>query len=329
MIAFSEDKQAVNLYVDTNCLFIKDPNNADTIQKYSKYLLALLEDPYISNVIAKTPEFIGSFQQSFIKISQLTLITKLIVSTPTKNGFKKLSLSDKPAFDAWIKKTKKPHSSIAFVNLFIWKNTSPIWWKGERAYAPQLILLIENNSSYLDFNAYKKFPDYIYLTKGLIDLQGNKYKHKRSAYNHFTKHYKFQYLPYKPAMKNDCLKLFSKWAKERKTKFNDPYYCGMIKDSFTAHKTAIENYKKLGLIGRVIKIKGKLSAYTFGFELTKDTFCILLEVCDLKYKGISEFIFREFCKELAGYKYINTMDDSGLENLRQAKLSYHPITDVS
>ena len=53
-------------------------------------------------------------------------------------------------------------------------------------------------------------------------------------------------------------------------------------------------------------------------------FCVLLEVCDLKFKGISEYIFREFCRGLTDYKYINTMDDSGLENLRISKLSYHP-----
>jgi len=54
-------------------------------------------------------------------------------------------------------------------------------------------------------------------------------------------------------------------------------------------------------------------------------FCVLLEVCDLKFKGISEFIFREFSKEMTQYKHINCMDDSGLENLRISKLSYHPV----
>jgi hypothetical protein len=126
-------------------------------------------------------------------------------------------------------------------------------------------------------------------------------------------------------MKNDCLKLFSKWARSRKQKFQDPYYHKLLEDSFSAHKLAIENFKGLGLTGRVIKIRKKICAYTFGFEITKDMFCVLLEVCDLRFKGISEFIFREFSKEMSQYKYINAMDDSGLENLRISKLSYHPI----
>ena len=125
-------------------------------------------------------------------------------------------------------------------------------------------------------------------------------------------------------MKNDCLKLFSKWARGRKKTFSGLYYHKLLEDSFSAHKLAMENFKELGLTGRVIKIKGKIAAYTFGFEITKDMFCVLLEVCDLKFKGIAEFIFREFAKEMILYKYINTMDDSGLENLRISKLSYHP-----
>ena len=126
-------------------------------------------------------------------------------------------------------------------------------------------------------------------------------------------------------MRNDCFKLFSKWASARKQKFQDLYYHKLLEDSFSAHRLAIENFKVLGLTGRVIKIRNKIVAYTFGFELKEATFCVLLEVCDLKFKGISEFIFRKFCGELTAYKYINTMDDSGLENLASSKLSYHPI----
>jgi len=32
-----------------------------------------------------------------------------------------------------------------------------------------------------------------------------------------------------------------------------------------------------------------------------------------------------FCRDLEPCKYINLMDDSGLENLKKVKLSYHPL----
>jgi len=65
-------------------------------------------------------------------------------------------------------------------------------------------------------------------------------------------------------------------------------------------------------------------AFTFGFKLNKDTFCILYEITDLSIKGLSQFIFRQFCSELKNHRYINIMDDSGLVNLKRVKLSYHP-----
>jgi hypothetical protein len=60
------------------------------------------------------------------------------------------------------------------------------------------------------------------------------------------------------------------------------------------------------------------------YEINKDTFCILYEITDLSVKGLAQFIFKEFATELTGYKYINIMDDSGLENLKKVKLSYQP-----
>jgi hypothetical protein len=43
--------------------------------------------------------------------------------------------------------------------------------------------------------------------------------------------------------------------------------------------------------------------------------------------GLGAFLFREFCREASsrGYPYINTMDDSGLTALAEAKLRYRPV----
>lgn len=83
--------------------------------------------------------------------------------------------------------------------------------------------------------------------------------------------------------------------------------------------------QNLNCIGRIVKVDKEIRAFSFGFKLNAQTFCILYEITDLQVKGLAQFIFREFCREMADYKYINIMDDSGLENLKQVKLSYHPI----
>ena len=332
-IMFDKGREKIILGIDKKCPFSVKAGNEALIKDYFHYLSDLLEKKEVASMIAENPLFIGDFQDDVIQFSYLDTLTKLIINNPEKNGFSGISLKDKGIFDMFFKKIESPDSGKNFINLFIWKEKNPIWWRhahpdtnpDRRSGSGSLEILFEMDSGYIDFNSLKKFPDYIYLREDLAGLKGNKYKHKRASCNYFSKNYKFQYLPYAQGMSSDCLKLFSKWASARKQKFPDLYYHKLLEDSLSAHRLAIENYKALGLTGRVIKIRNKIAAYTFGFELKEDMFCVLLEVCELKFKGIAEFIFREFCKELTNYKYINTMDDSGLENLASSKLSYHPI----
>lgn len=175
----------------------------------------------------------------------------------------------------------------------------------------------------LDFRI--KSYDYLCSRIELAQLKGNKFKSKRAAFNFFTKHYDFEYAPFSTKDKAECLKLYKLWMNSRKGKSRGPIYNYMLQDSQSALKIALDNFPLLGLSGKVVKSKGKIKGFTFGFPLNKDTFCILFEITDLSVKGLPQFIFARFCKELKDYKYINIMDDSGLENLKKVKLSYRPV----
>ncbi len=174
------------------------------------------------------------------------------------------------------------------------------------------------------YASYEKPGDYLYLREDLTGLSGNRYKSKRWAYNYFARNYSAGIQPLSSKDRDAALSLCGNWKQERKEKFSHPLYQKTLEDNSSAQKEAVENFEGLGLSGLSVKIDGKLCAYTFGFKLSPDTFCILSETCDLSYRGISEFIFREFCRGLKGLKYINIMDDSGLENLKKVKLSYCP-----
>jgi len=177
----------------------------------------------------------------------------------------------------------------------------------------------------LGYECKEKFPDYLCKREDLVQLSGNKFKAKRALFNYFIKNYFFQYLNYTLKYKKDCLKLYDYWMKTYKIKNKDPLYQSMLKDSRISLKVVLDNCHHLGLLGRIVKIDNQIKAFTFGYKLNPKIFCILYEITDLSQKGLSQFIFRQFCLELKEYRYINIMDDSGLENLKKVKLSYRPV----
>ena len=176
----------------------------------------------------------------------------------------------------------------------------------------------------LGYLAHEKYPDYLCLRDDLAGLGGNKFKSQRASYNYFIKHYDFDWRQLRLPDSAGCLDLFNSWVEQRKTQSSGDIYCGMLEDSRKVIKDALANYKQLNLEGVVVSGNKKIKAFSFGYKLNDDTFCILYEITDLSIKGLAQFIFRKFSQELKDYKYINIMDDSGLENLRKTKLSYKP-----
>ena len=176
------------------------------------------------------------------------------------------------------------------------------------------------------FHAILKETEYLYETVILSELSGNRFKSKRNAYNAFTERYpSAEFRPYHAADRDACFALYDAWYTARAAQSDDPVYCAMLEDSQSAHRIAIAYAEALGLLGRVVRIDEEIKGYTFGYPLNADTFCVLFEITDIRIKGLAQFIFREFCKELIGtYRWVNAMDDSGLENLKRVKRSYHP-----
>jgi hypothetical protein len=177
----------------------------------------------------------------------------------------------------------------------------------------------------LGYRCRPKYPEYLYLGKDLAGLSGNKFKSQRASYNYCIKHHAVEFLPFAfRRHRQACHKLHDLWIKRRWLRNPDPLYRGMLADSRKCLEVLLKDYRGLGLVGRVACIGKEVSAFTFGFKLSPDTFCILYEITDLTVKGLSQFIFRQFCREQDDCKYVNIMDDSGLENLKRVKNSYRP-----
>lgn len=177
------------------------------------------------------------------------------------------------------------------------------------------------------YRVVAKDPDYLYRTTDLVTLAGDRYKSQRAAYNRFMREHRFAIEPYREADREACLALFRKWSAQKQAAGLDEPGRLLLADAEAAHWEALAAPRELGLIGRVLRVDGEVLAYTFGYERSPSVFCVLLEVADRSLPGLAAVIFREFCCEAAsrGYPFVNTMDDSGLPSLAQAKQAYHPV----
>ncbi len=177
----------------------------------------------------------------------------------------------------------------------------------------------------LGYRVTAKDPDYLYAANEVAELSGDPYKSPRAACNRFVREQAGVLEPYDLRDRTACLSLFHEWS-EQKQPATDAWGHALLQDAAGAHEAALSFPQELGLTGAVVRVGGRIRAYTMGLWLNPIVFCVLLEVADRTVAGLAPFIFREFCRQARanGAWWINTMDDSGLPSLARSKQWYHP-----
>ena len=85
-------------------------------------------------------------------------------------------------------------------------------------------------------------------------------------------------------------------------------------------------YEELELTGGLLRVNGKVVAFTLGEKVSDDTFVVHIEKAFAEIQGAYPMINQQFVEhECMKYKYINREEDTGAEGLRKAKLSYRPV----
>ncbi len=210
--------------------------------------------------------------------------------------------------------------SAAMEQLRRWNGDSPVS-RVENVPA-QLVPELER----MGYRVTPKDSDYLYRAADLVSLAGDPYKSQRALCNRFEREQSFQVDSYRVSDREDCRALLADWSRQKQVEGRESFGAMLLADAASAHEIVWSQASALRLVGRVIRIRGRLRAYTFGYWLTNMTFCVLVEVTDRTYPGLAQYLFRETCRmALAeGAEYINTMDDAGLSGLRASKLAYHP-----
>jgi len=174
--------------------------------------------------------------------------------------------------------------------------------------------------------AFEREPhhdDYVYETQSLITLSGKKLHAKRNHINRFMADYgdRYTYEPYHTGLYNDCMDVYSRWLEGDSS--------AVLMEEKISVQRGLQHADALGLVGGVLRIDGRVEAFTLGERITHDMALIHIEKASFEIPGLFTMINREFAANaLSDMTWINREEDMGIEGLRHAKRSYNPARMV-
>ena len=171
-----------------------------------------------------------------------------------------------------------------------------------------------------EFTANRDEFDYLYTVDRLSSLAGKKLHGKRNHIARFKDHPNWSYEPITLKNINECYDMNTEWCK---------LYSGIGDESLNhelcAVKEAFRHFFELNLTGGLLRLDGRVIAYTMGEPLSTDTFIVHIEKAFPDIQGAYPMINQQFVlANCQGYAYVNREEDLGDEGLRKAKLSYYP-----
>lgn len=173
-----------------------------------------------------------------------------------------------------------------------------------------------------EFSSDTPFFDYMYSAEKMATLSGKKLHAKRNHINRFVENNNWLAEPMSDDNLDECKAFTDEWMEEHECNVED-----FPSESLSLLRT-FDNFEFLGLEGVVLRVDGKLAAYSIGEKLNSDTFVVHFEKAISDTQGAYAMMNREFARAILENHpesvYINREDDMGMENLRRAKRSYYP-----
>ena len=164
--------------------------------------------------------------------------------------------------------------------------------------------------------------DYIYETRRLAELPGKKLSSKRNHINKFMMENRdWSFEPITRDNIEEARQMSLAWC-HRAGCDEKP---GLMEES-CAVEQAFKHFFDLQLQGGIIRIAGKVVAFSMGDALNEDVYLAHIEKAFDDIPGLYQIINQQFVQHFAmDYKFVNREDDTGDEGLRRAKMSYDPV----
>lgn len=217
---------------------------------------------------------------------------------------------------------------IEFVVDYFEKEQKKIYFRGITKEVVEF--LKENYPGKFNYTEERDLFDYVYDGESMRELKGRKNVKKRNHINYFLKEYegRFEYRLLDEKDFDACLELVKEWTsnKEENGQVDEE-----MEEELIGIKKLFKNYSvlkdKLKIAG--IFIDGKLEAFTMGEYINPDMALIHIEKANPNIRGLYPFINQQFLvHEFSDVEFVNREEDLGIEGLRKAKLSYHPVRFV-
>ena len=171
--------------------------------------------------------------------------------------------------------------------------------------------------------------DYVYRVDDLADLQGKKYHSKKNHLNTFRRENP-DYTVEKITSANirEVSEFLDEWYEKRISENpNSDFHMEKA-----ALAKALREYTELGIIGLLIRIGGRVIAFTMGSKLSENIIDVHFEKADSEVSGAYAAINYEFAnfirENYPEIEFLDREEDMGLEGLRRAKQSYRPAYQV-
>ncbi|MBF1107371.1 MAG: DUF2156 domain-containing protein [Solobacterium sp.] len=165
--------------------------------------------------------------------------------------------------------------------------------------------------------------DYVYDGERLRTYAGKKMQKKRNHLNAFYKDFegRWSYETLDETNIDDCIGYLKDWKSEDPDDFLQSERIGTFR--------ILDLYGELPCKGGLIRIDGKVRAFAIGSMLSDRMCQENIEKADGDVRGLYQCIMKEMLShEFPGIELVNREDDTGRENLRAAKLSYHPVSII-
>jgi hypothetical protein len=164
--------------------------------------------------------------------------------------------------------------------------------------------------------------DYVYEREKLANLSGKKYHGKKNHVNKFIKSFEnWSYESITEENKEECFQMALNWRNANGCDEDEEKNAEMC-----VTLNYLRLFSELGMRGGLLRVDGRVVAFSIGEKLTEDTMVVHIEKAYADVPGAYPMINQQFVlHETEGFTYINREEDTGAEGLRQAKLSYHPI----